>query len=265
MECSSGMTGNCHVPFQGGARGESPQPYPVHPEDGGSVNNVMRSWLLAATGALVLNGGAWAATVALRSGEKVDGSYRGGTDSTVVIRVASQDIILPVGDVAAVVFDKGFSVGVTRDSGGELRKVVGALRGLNALTEAGISYREYSPRVSDANAAVAQWVGEFEDETAPAVLHHVQTTIGFYVAAAKAWNAKVASDAMAYGQLIQDEYVNRCGPVIEMVKDREADSATSGSLDAATRAGITIAVGGVPLLWSCASTQLDSLETELSR
>ena len=29
MEFSSGMTGNCHVPFQGGARGESPQPYPV--------------------------------------------------------------------------------------------------------------------------------------------------------------------------------------------------------------------------------------------
>ena len=33
MEGSSGMTGNCHVPFHGGARGDSPQPYPVGAEN----------------------------------------------------------------------------------------------------------------------------------------------------------------------------------------------------------------------------------------
>ena len=85
-------------------------------------------------------------TVELKTGERLEGTFRQAGSTGVTIETAGQLITIPLKKVLAIYFGGA----KTRPHGpAPSQEALDALRALRSVTEAGISYREYAPRVLD--------------------------------------------------------------------------------------------------------------------
>src|SRR3954470_18182430 len=88
----------------------------------------------------------WADTIELKTGERIDGTFKQATLAGAVIDIAGQPVTVPLERVSAIYFGARPSSPTQSDS-----SALDALRGLRSVTANGtLTLRDYSPRVLDA-------------------------------------------------------------------------------------------------------------------
>lgn len=188
---------------------------------------------------------AWADVLELKSGQKLEGQYAGGSKDEVRFQVGSQTLKFAVAEISRITFG-------TTSQDDFLKAAKDVLRQLKALAstvEGGITYRDYAPRVTDAKIKVDQFLDEYKSSPLPRFNEHVADSLGFYAAAATAWNAGISKSAEGLLAIAGNKYVPKCAPLQEEVARHE------GKFDPA----ITIAIVGMRPLWECArSSMLDA-------
>src|SRR5262249_891418 len=113
-----------------------------------------RTWVwIPLLGALTLS--ATGDTVELKTGEHLEGAFRQPTTSSITIAVAGQPLATPLEKVRAIYFGAG---AVAAGGPAPRQEALDALKALQSVTQSGISYRDYAPRVLDAKVKVDHYV-----------------------------------------------------------------------------------------------------------
>lgn len=190
-----------------------------------------------------------AEVIELKTGQRVEGALKSVTSTEVVFDVAGQTLTFPREKVAAIYFGAP-----PKTSGGSpLSDALKALKGLQSATTAGVSYRDYAPRVTDVKIQVDQLLGDAPDDPVKSALVEA---LGFHVYASNAWNARIASSN--YDAVASDPLYDKCEPLKREVE--RLDPGTSAASERLLRRGITISLAGVPLIWNCASERVNEAE-----
>jgi hypothetical protein len=94
----------------------------------------------------------WGDTIELKTAEHIEGIFKQATSTGAVIEVGGQSITVPLEKVRAIYFG---SVPARTVSGPALSELaMDSLKALRSVTESGISYRDYAPRVLDTRVRV---------------------------------------------------------------------------------------------------------------
>ena len=203
----------------------------------------------ALAGALSLVPTCAAETVELKTGQRIEGVVKSVTAEEVLLDVAGQALKFPRENVSAIYFaapPKGTVVNPLNDA---LR----VLKGLQSATSAGVSYRDYAPRVTDAKIQVDQMLGDAPDGQAKTTLAEA---LNFYVYASNAWNARIARSN--YEALAVNPLFEKCQPLKRQIES--LDRRGAGGLSAATSRGISISIAGVEPLFNCANERVTTAE-----
>jgi len=198
----------------------------------------------------------YADVLELKSGQKVEGQFVGGSREEIRFQVGSQALKFPIAEVTKITIGSAGQEDFYKAAKEALRQ----LKALASITEGGTTYQNYSTRVEDAKIKIDHFLDEYKDPPLPAFKSHIVDSLGFYVAASAAWNAKASK---SYGGLLENPYVQRCAPLQEVLI-REAGSEKSPTTKAIAWA-VTIAYSGVRPLWECARSSLADAERALHR
>lgn len=216
--------------------------------------------LLIALATVALAGVAFADVVELKTGQRIEGNLKQATPTEVVIEVGGQVIIFSSEKVRAIYF--GVAPSQNPEQSSARQEALRALKALKSVTEAGVSYRDYAPRVSDAKIIVDRYLQGSDSEPAPVKIA-IGRAMQFYVLAANAWNVRIVRDAMP-NALGLDPVVMECEHAKRVVEQRLEPrwQQTDRTLGSGYSAGAAIAFYGVSALWTCAAeriTQADAL------
>lgn len=187
-------------------------------------------------------------TVELKTGQRIDGEVKSVTSTDVVLDVAGQPLTIARAKVSAIYYGvRPPTTSPAAKMSSPLKDALRVLKGLQSATSAGISYRDYAPRVTDAKIQVDRMLDDAPDGTAKVAMAEA---LGFYVFAAHVWNVSIYKSN--FESIAADLSLERCLPLKEEVERFERPSDTPYHLSVATNRGITIAAVGVnPLLSSC--------------
>jgi hypothetical protein len=86
-----------------------------------------------------------------------------------VLEVGGQSITVPIAKVRAIYL--GFAPNAAKASSSATEAIIDALKGLQSVTNSGVSYRDYAPRVLDAKIKVDKYLsgGSAGDAARPAI------------------------------------------------------------------------------------------------
>lgn len=187
-----------------------------------------------------------AEVVELKTGQRVEGELKSVTPTEVLLDVAGQPITFPREKVAIIYFGTP-----PKGSGGSpLSDALRVLKGLQSATSAGVNYRDYAPRVTDAKIQVDQMLGDAPDGPIKIAL---ADALGFYVYASNAWNARVARSN--YEVIALNPLYEKCEPL-----KREVERLDRGRSRELSSRGISISIVGVSPLFDCANERLNEAE-----
>jgi len=96
--------------------------------------------------------------VELKTGQRVEGTFKQATPSGIVIEVGGQIITFEQEKVRAIYF--GPAPAPTQSQPSALAEAMKALKAIQFVTYGGVSYRDYAPRVSDAKIVVDRYLQE---------------------------------------------------------------------------------------------------------
>jgi hypothetical protein len=196
---------------------------------------------------LTIPGFAFAAVLQLKSGQKVEGDFVGGTSSEVQIKVGSQVLKFNVNEIAIIVFDStafAQKQNSPKNSFSQAAKeVLRPLRAIDSVVEAGTNYNNYAPRVSDAKIKVDEFLREYSKSPIPEFNNHIAAAIAYYTEASTAWNAKVSK---SFAEIPPNAYIFNC-------KECGEQTRTSQFWD-------VIAQFFVPCIWECARNEIIKAE-----
>jgi hypothetical protein len=149
--------------------------------------------------------------VELNTGEQVQGRFRQATSGGVVIEVAGQSITLPLGKVRAIYFGAGPAVVAKQAS--PVSEALEALEGLQSVASAGLSYRDYAPRVLDAKVKIDQYL-KLPSRGDGDIRNAIGLALRYYELASQAWNASIFKDRATAAQvnriILEDESIGQC-------------------------------------------------------
>lgn len=194
----------------------------------------------------------WAEVIELKTGQKVEGTLKSVTSADVILDVAGQRVTFPRKKVAAIYFGAP-----PRTTGATpLNDALRVLKGLQSATSAGINYRDYAPRVTDAKIQVDQMLMDAPDGPVKTALLEA---LGFYVYASNVWNARVTESN--YEEISLNPLYNKCEPLKREVAWLAKESKSSGKL--IQPRGIRISIVGASPLFNCANEQVKEAESLL--
>jgi len=204
---------------------------------------------LALTIALVLAAvPALADVVELKTGQRVEGTLKQADQATVTIEVGGQAIIFPAEQVRAMYYG---STPATAPVAEPASQALRALKALQSAATAGVTYRDYAPRVIDAKIQVDRYLAG-----KPAGPERLPISKAMDLASS-AWNAKVSKSG--YDDVGGSPLVAECPALAELIRRTDANTSVR-TLGQATVRGISISMSGVPDIWSCAADQLTEAE-----
>ena len=190
----------------------------------------------------------WADVVELKTGQRVEGTFKQATPAEVEIEIGGQTIRFDIGKVRAIYF--GSAPTPIPQQAGSAAEALRALKAVQSVTSGGVDYREYSARVNDAKVLVDRFLDE--DKSAPeALAGAVKAAMDFYGLAARAWNARISRSN--YEAVAADPALRQC-PQMEPIISRGRAMGCRMVGDAAA-IGIGVAMDFSPL-WQCASEKL---------
>jgi hypothetical protein len=136
-----------------------------------------------------------------------------------------------------------------------------ALQGLRSIASAGVTYRDYAPRVLDAKIIVDRYLLQpgAREEVA---YTPIDMALRFYVLASRAWNVQIRQSG--YEVIAKDPLLPECPPIQALIRAGAelpiADVLRKLHYTDTMIAGIAVA-SGVPALWQCAGEQLAAAES----
>ena len=208
-------------------------------------------------------------TVELKTGERVEGTFRQAGASGVVIEVGGQSITLPVEKVRAIFF--GTAKLVAPAGPPPWQDSLDALKGLRSVTTSGIAYRDYATRVLDARVRIDRYLS-FHDDKATEAQGAIRVAILEYELASHAWEASLGNilDAVQlwpqWGKILEDLEVAKC-PLAKAAIDLDRRK-PSPKLDHTKALGAAFydvyQSEGAAKLWACAADEITAAELSLS-
>ena len=131
--------------------------------------------------------------IELRTGERVEGTFKGADDSAVRIEIDDRLVTFAPSQVRAIYFGSAPSVPAP-SALQERDAAIGALEGLRSVARTGLTYPEYAPRVSEVQIVVNQYLRK--EDGAPAIRGAIADSFHFYALAGAAWNAGLSRGTM---------------------------------------------------------------------
>jgi len=206
----------------------------------------------------------------LRSGQKLEGQYAGGSRDEIRFQVGSQTLRFPITEVAKI------AIGTARqeDFRRAGREALRQLKALASAVEGGITYHDYAPRVTDAKIKVDQFLDEWRPSPHPLFNEHIADSLGFYLAASTAWNLRVSNAGGSQGparqllmiNLSTNPYIRKCAPLQEMLLRRRSEpDYNKYGFPEAVADGVHIMLDTPKPLWECARNSTIDAEKGLDR
>jgi hypothetical protein len=137
--------------------------------------------------AVLLAGVVHADVVELKTGQRVEGTLKQADQVTVSVEVGGQVVTFKAEQVKTIHYGGAPASVATApaDAQGEALK---ALRTLESGTSAGMTYRDYAPRVADTKAVVDRYLsGKPEGEA----VQGIAVAMGYYVIASSSWSGMI--------------------------------------------------------------------------
>lgn len=218
------------------------------------------SLLLSAALILVLFSTSWADMVELKTGQRIEGTFKQATDTGVVIEVGGQLITFRREQVRAIYLGSSLPSDEFKPKSASLaQEALGSLKTLQSVVSSGINYQNYVSRVADAKVQIDRYIQEpvHQDET---IRQIVKDAMDYYVLASLAWSARIRESNSDYVNVARNPLLSRCSKIQEFLSERRKDPMWQILLEmdkTPTHQQVLIgeAVGesGIPLLWSCAA------------
>jgi hypothetical protein len=193
-------------------------------------------------------------TIELKTGERIEGTFKQATSAGAVIDVGGQPITIPLEKVKAIYFGPVPSASPTAPP--PARDALDALRGLQSVVESGLTYRDYATRVLDAKVKVDRYLSSSPNDP-PELRKTIEIAMREYELAGQSWNLQ--GNESAYRSLITPNLLERCPAVAKIIEGERLKVAlamgTVGMLDDAMD---MIKVDGQyahRVLWKCAITE----------
>lgn len=183
-----------------------------------------------------------AAVLELKTGQKVEGDYLGGSPTEIKFKVGNQMLVFPVADASMIQFASPTAeADFTKDS----VKALKILKSLQSVTRAGvdfsgINWREYSRWVTDATVDIDAFLEQHRLAGNQGIQDEAQKAMRFYNLAAQVWHGPAIE--------VTDEIMQEC----PMVREGLSSPLSDGSRLLQSRS--------IKALWSCASDRISRLE-----
>jgi hypothetical protein len=184
-----------------------------------------------------------AAVLELKTGQKVEGDYAGGSATEIKLKVGSQILVFPVQDVSRLHFIAPASEG---DFSGDSLKALRILKSLQSVTKAGVNLGEYSRRVNDAAIEIDAFLDKYKGAEQQGVLTEVREVMKLYSLASRAWSGAIARSWVS----VTDEDLQRCHALREEFAIMYPHPGGPGYL----------LTESARKLWSCADERLTKVE-----
>lgn len=194
--------------------------------------------------------------VELKTGQRVEGTFKQATQAGIVIEVGGQTITFDREKVRAIYFGTAPSSVPPQPSASE--EAFGALRGLESVTKTGVNYREYARRVLDAKVIVDRYLRSETGQTE--VRSKIQAAMQLYEFAAFVWNTDVTRGE--YEAIPTHPAVALCpqalqGAVVSAKRFTRRENPGEIAI------GIGFTGAGMSPIWSCASDKTAEAERAL--
>ncbi len=193
--------------------------------------------------------------VELKTDQRVEGDFKEATAAVVVVEVGGQVITFQRDQVRAIYFGAA-PAPFTQPSA--LQEALRALKALQSVTQGGVTYRDYGPRVNDAKIVVDRYLQEPEKSDAPE-RNMIKEALEIYVFALTAWSSKVADSPPSF-VLARDPVVDRC----PALKQKVVHLPITGDAWKDVERGVIIKFE-IPTIWSCASDKIAEAERILKK
>lgn len=200
--------------------------------------------------------------VELKTGQRVEGTFKGADDTAVRIEIGGQVLMFKPEQVRAIYYGAAPASTSPAASPSPRDEALKALKGLQSVAQAGTNYRDYSPRVSDAKIMVDRYLSgadSYDSAKTP-----IAAGMHYYVLAGSAWSSSISRSN--YERVGADPAVGECEPARHVIAEskRTLPIIWRSPVGEATTVGIVIGAGGISALWSCASDKIADAERLLS-
>jgi hypothetical protein len=157
--------------------------------------------------------------IELRTGERVEGTFKGADDSAVRIEVDGRLVTFAPAQVRAIYYG-AVPASTAAASLLERDEAIGALEGLRSVARTGVTYQEYAPRVSEARLAVDKYLQT--EAGGPAIRRAIADSFHFYALAGAAWNAGLSRGN--YATVGTDSALPRCAHAQQVIAESKRKS-----------------------------------------
>jgi hypothetical protein len=212
-------------------------------------------------------------TIELKTGERVEGTFKQATAAGAVIEVGGQPITIPLEKVKAIYFGAAPTRTVTAPAPSE--EAMDALRALRSVTGGGIAYRDYAQRVLDTRVKVDRYLSsssatdgaEARRAIRVAMLEYELASLGWLAGTSPLMNANLW---VPMSKILEDPDVQKCpaARAIIYLRDNSKPPPPPGpKLDPTEELGWLFAMrGNAPgTVWPCASQQVAEAERLLAQ
>ena len=205
-------------------------------------------------------------TVELKTGERLEGTFKQANAAGVVIEVGGQALNMPLAKVRAIYFGAAPSAQGTGSQTSGVRGALQALKALQSITNIGVNYRDYSTRVADTKVKVDQFVQSPQQKDVQG-RKPIRLAMRYYELAAQAWGTKFTSESAGglvnVGRsLTNDKELASCATVKGTIA-----SANSYAKTPEEKLGLLGALIQMTpsILWTCASDKIAEAERLLGK
>jgi hypothetical protein len=140
-----------------------------------------------------------ATVIQLKTGEKIEGKFIGGTKDIINFEVASQKITIKIADISYILFDKEASNTINatkKDSfSNDAKDVLYSLNSIKSIVNSRVSYREYSKRILDTKIIIDNFLNT-HNSTNPNFNINISNAMGFYETALDCWTFEIKEPGM---------------------------------------------------------------------
>lgn len=152
----------------------------------------MRVLILVVVGCL----SASADTIELKTGERIEGTFKQAGAAGAVIEIGGQPVTFALDKVRAIYLGAVVAAAPVSAS----TEALTALKGLRSVTASGINYRDYSTRVLDAKVIVDRYVGEAGADPQAAI---IAKAMQYFELASQAWGLRISGFTGGLGRLVE--------------------------------------------------------------
>ena len=237
---------------------------------------------------LMLASAALADVVQLQDGDQITGTFSEASAGIVSIEVGGQVIHFAQDKVRAIYFGAAPAVGQATPSASApapsasapapngsapapnataptpstnpaFAEALGALKSVQSVIAASADYDKYSARVLEAKPKVDRFL-QSEPAESPARAA-VARSMQFYTLAATAWNGRLANGtAQQLPEVGRDPLLQQCDEAQQILRKYVQNHDSDKTFGAGYTNGLTIAISGLPALWSCAAREIAAFD-----